>query len=157
MLRALCQSGQLGPSEMVLMSGYRNKANDLVVNKQVFLKRCIMKILILYRHRIHGHHTDTLNDPFPVNDKDEEGLLKSWSDWCETRIPSERVNYWADVVLIPTFLEQDIEKPAEDGNIHRNAAGIPIITRVDLEQLAPAAVLELLKQFVSSLWCKLWL
>lgn len=35
MLRALCQSGQLGPSEMLLLTGYRNQSNDLVVNKYV--------------------------------------------------------------------------------------------------------------------------
>lgn len=33
MIRALCQNGQLGPLEMVLLKGYRNKSNDLIVNK----------------------------------------------------------------------------------------------------------------------------
>lgn len=59
-----------------------------------------------------------------------------------------------DVVLSPISLEQETETLVDDSNIQRNAAGIPVLTRVDLEQVAPAAVLELLKKFVSSLWCK---
>lgn len=43
----------------------------------------------------------------------------------------------------------------DGSDIQRNVAGIPIFPKVDLEQLAPAAVLELLKKFLSTLWCML--
>lgn len=48
----------------------------------------------------------------------------------------------------------EAEAKVDDSKIQRNAAGIPIFPKVDLEQLAPAVVLELLKNFISSLWCK---
>lgn len=39
-------------------------------------------------------------------------------------------------------------------NVERNVAGTPVFATVDLEHLAPVAVLELLKTFVASLWCE---
>lgn len=57
------------------------------------------------------------------------------------------------------FLEHvpDGDATLNNSETEHNAAGIPIFAKVDLEQLAPAVVLELLKKFVSSLWCKLYL
>ncbi|KAE9384174.1 hypothetical protein BT96DRAFT_950750, partial [Gymnopus androsaceus JB14] len=73
-LCALCQNGQLGPCEMMLLTGYRDGANNLVA----------------YKLQVH-HNDDDHPDTFPLNEEEEIAMGDSWNDWCEARIPKRLI------------------------------------------------------------------
>ncbi|KAE9388147.1 hypothetical protein BT96DRAFT_1004471 [Gymnopus androsaceus JB14] len=69
-LCAFCQNGQLGPCEMMILTGFRDKDNNLVA------------------YKLQAHHNDDNHaNAFPVDQDEEMALGNAWKDWCETRIP----------------------------------------------------------------------
>ncbi|KAE9398083.1 hypothetical protein BT96DRAFT_995265 [Gymnopus androsaceus JB14] len=69
-LCALCQNGQLGPCEMMILTGFHDKDNNLVA------------------YKLQAHHNNVDHaDAFPVDQDEEMALGNACKDWCETRIP----------------------------------------------------------------------
>ncbi|KAE9393538.1 hypothetical protein BT96DRAFT_943869 [Gymnopus androsaceus JB14] len=99
-LCALCQNGQLGPCEMMILTGFRDKDNNLVA----------------YKLQTH-HNDDDHADAFPVDQDEEMALGKAWKDWCETRIPkpimpAEELHTLRNANGIPVLGVVDLEQIA---------------------------------------------
>ncbi|KAE9386213.1 hypothetical protein BT96DRAFT_949280 [Gymnopus androsaceus JB14] len=99
-LCALCQNGQLGPCEMMILTGFRDKDNNLVA----------------YKLQAH-HNNDDHADAFPVDQDEEMALGNAWKDWCETRIPkpimpAEELHTLRNANGIPVLGVVDLEQIA---------------------------------------------
>ncbi|KAE9386300.1 hypothetical protein BT96DRAFT_949212 [Gymnopus androsaceus JB14] len=152
-LCALCQNGQLGPCEMMILTGFRDKDNNLVA------------------YKLQAHHNDDDHaDAFPVDQDEEMALGNAWKDWCAEyqkvltemweKTDQDDYNERAKGIDVndKNPAEHVIEPimPAEELHTLRNANGIPVLGVVDLEQIAPAGLTKVLSDFLHALWNHSW-
>ncbi|KAJ3771270.1 hypothetical protein FB446DRAFT_804558 [Lentinula raphanica] len=128
-LATICQSGALGPMEIVLLSGFRNKEDQVEFSI------------------LNAHHIDPADGmpppPFLQGDKEKnnmEMLVEWWRDYCQLHIPS-------NITERPTI-------PENPYIMYNN--GIPVLAEIDLTKCTPFDLASLMKEFLIKLWEFSW-
>ncbi|KAJ3816465.1 hypothetical protein F5880DRAFT_1512641, partial [Lentinula raphanica] len=130
-LSTICQSGALGPTEVVQLSGFRNEQNQVEFSI------------------LNAHHVSPENGlpppPFLQGENEKDDMIKLvewWKMYCERNIPFH-------------IVEQKI--PLTPGNPYITLSnGIPVLAEIDLANCSPIDLVKILKEFLSKLWEYTW-
>ncbi|KAJ3738116.1 hypothetical protein EV360DRAFT_77121, partial [Lentinula raphanica] len=126
-LTTICQSGALGPVEMVLLSGFRNKENEV-------------QFSILNAHHIDP--ADGIPPPAFLQGDEQKGNLETlvtwWREYCKLYIPQNII---------------EAERPSIPDNPYiMYNHGIPVLAEFELATFSPLDLAKLMKEFLSKLW-----
>ncbi|KAJ3819537.1 hypothetical protein F5880DRAFT_1616379 [Lentinula raphanica] len=130
-LTTICQSGALGPTEMVLLSGFRNKENEV-------------QLSILNAHHIDP--ADGIPPPAFLQVDEQKGNLETlvtwWREYCKLHIPRNII---------------EAERPSIPDNPYiMYNHGIPVLAKFELATFSPLDLAKLMKEFLSKLWEFTW-
>ncbi|KAJ3717507.1 hypothetical protein C8R42DRAFT_644734 [Lentinula raphanica] len=127
-LCALAEGGAIGPSEMLLWVGFRDKDDVL---------QCL---------RLHAHHRfDPDNAIRPFIEGDEAMKIETaWEGYCEETIPHHDKKSACN--------EDATSEDASNVNVLSTAAGIPVLPDIDFDNTTRIQLSETLINFRKALW-----
>ncbi|KAJ3792141.1 hypothetical protein GGU11DRAFT_761015, partial [Lentinula aff. detonsa] len=127
-LCAFAESGAIGPAEMLLLVGYRDDSNTM---------QCL---------RLHAHYRYDLDSTLKAFPEGEEAVKmdESWEAFCEETLPQHPKQ----------SLDGAENTPLENGAdvVIWNAAGIPILPPLDLDNITRIQLIALLSGYRKALW-----